>query len=201
MSFHVQTENSWLSENNNKGARWSPRSHIHFHTYLPSPSVQQHHIQTNMADPAITAQSSPYSDANMDINTAGLTAYQRSSSAEESERVKIVCLSGPIKIIVPLSPLEEMEILWREQIALLFSDAPTYTEISPYAINNNVSETGQLSQPTDIRSTIQEMGDITHTGPGSNSQTPKWLSSITEKSAAIVKKSDPDHPEEKSSPL
>jgi hypothetical protein len=154
-----------------------------------------------MADIAASTKSPSTPGTNMDTNTAELAAPQPPLSTQTSNRVKIVCLSGPIKIIVPLSPQEEMETLERERRNLLLSDARASTELVANTIDNNISRTVQLSQPTDIRVPIHAMGDITHMDSASNMQPTKCPSPSTGKSATTVKKPNHDHPEANLSPL
>jgi hypothetical protein len=153
-----------------------------------------------MADTAAKTHSLSTPGTNMDTATAELTALEAPLSTETSDRFRVVCLSGPIKIMLPISAREETENLDREPRDLHI-DASTPSKVSANTIQNIISTSVQLSQPTDIKVSIEEMGDITQMDSTSNTQTTECLSSPTETSATTVKKPDHNHPEEKSSPL
>jgi hypothetical protein len=168
--------------------------------FATTPSAQEITHKGNMTDTAAKAQPPSIPGTNMDTATAELTALQAPLSTETSDRFRVVCLSGPIKIMLPISAREESENLDREPRDLHF-DASTSSKVSVNTINNKISKPIQLSQPTDIKVPLEEMSENTHMDSASNAQTTKCLSSPTEKSATTVKKPDHNHPEEKLSPL
>jgi hypothetical protein len=144
-----------------------------------------------MAD-TVGTSSTPKPDVN--DNMTKRTASQSSLLREESNRVKIVCLSGPIEIIVPLSPHEEMDDL--------ASDNPDSCEVGADTVNdNNNSETVQLSHPVDIKIPVEKAGTVDNTRPAPNTHAADMLSPTMEEKPSTVKQIDCDHPDETVSPL
>jgi len=133
----------------------------------------------------------------MDINTTEVTAIRTPLSTEESNRVRIVCLSGPIKIIVPLSPREDMEIARDERDLRSCVFAPS--TVGTNAIDNN-NTTAQLGRPIHMDTPTEAVGD-NHTGPASNTHATVAPALAMEKDISVVKQPDCNHPDETQSPL
>lgn len=130
----------------------------------------------------------------MDINPTEVTAIRTPLSTEESSRVRIVCLSGPIKIIVPLSPREDMEIVRDERDLRSCVLAPLTNPID----NNNT--TVQLDRPIHIHTSTGTVGD-NHTDPAFDTHTTVAPALTMEKDISVVKQPDCNHPDETQSPL
>lgn len=132
----------------------------------------------------------------MDITT-GLTALQTPLSTEESNRFSIVCLSGPIKIIVPFSAREKMETN-RDQCDVPFDSLASST-VGANAINQN-NNIVQPTRPINLSAPTKEVDDnyldfVLNT-PVTNTAPPAM-----EKNSSVIKQPDCNHPDETQSPL
>jgi len=133
----------------------------------------------------------------MDINTTEVTAIRTPLSTGESSRVRIVCLGGPIKIIVPLSPREDMEIDRDERD--LRSCVLTPPTVDTNAIDNN-NTTVQLGRPTHINTPTKTVRD-NHMDAAFDTHAPVAPALTMEKDISVVKQPDCNHPDETQSPL
>jgi hypothetical protein len=137
-----------------------------------------------MADLTATVESPSASRLDMDVNMAKRTASQSSVVNGENSRVKVVCLSGPIKIIVPLGPHEEMDDL-------------AVSDESRDASANIIYNTNK-KEP--VQSSHLNGGKVTM-DPASDTIATDALSPALEKIPFAVKKIDCNHPDEAVSPL
>jgi hypothetical protein len=156
--------------------------------------------KSNMADTEATTQLPSTSGTYMYVNTTELPALQNPMATEVSDCFRVVCLSGPIKILVPISAREETEDCGSDS-RNLHLDASISPKVNTNAIDNNNTETVQANHPVDTRGPVEEVGDVTLTDTASNTQTTKPVSSLKGKIPTAVKQPDCKHPEETVSPL
>lgn len=189
--FHVGTENPSSSEIKTSTLSLLPLDSFPLSTFATTALSHNNTSKGEMAEVAATTPSPASPDT--DVNMARRTACRVPLLTGGSNRVKIVCLSGPIKIIVPLSPDEEM--------GDLPSDAPDLCDVGANPVDNNMDETVQSSHPIDTRAHIGEVGDVSHMNSASDLHATSTLSAIKEKNPSAVKQPDCNHPDETVSPL
>lgn len=136
----------------------------------------------------------------MYANTTEPTTFSTHVSTEVSERLQTVYLSGPIKILLPISACEEIENLDYNPRDLHF-DASASIEVGANIVSEHNKGIPQLSHPIDIKAPAEKLSDIIDLNSSSATKSIKLLSSTMDKSSTAVKQPDPDHPKEIVSPL
>lgn len=136
----------------------------------------------------------------MYTNTTEPTTLITHVPTEVSERLQPVCLSGPIKILLPISACGETGNLDYDTRDL-HSETSASIKVGANIVSKPNKGIAQLSHPIDTKAPVEKVSDIIDLDFSSQTKSTKPLSSTMDKSSTAVKQPDRDHPKETVSPL
>ncbi|CAD0099715.1 unnamed protein product [Aureobasidium mustum] len=133
----------------------------------------------------------------VNISTTEPTAVQSQLSTEASDRVKIVYLSGPIKMILPINERGDTKSPDQYQCYLHPETFASFVDSADATINETVLRRG----PTSVEPRVGDCDKVSSTDSPSNKHTTNSFSPAMEADSSSTKQADCNYPDKTLSPF